>query len=317
MSSSDFPGPSGPPLLTIVTVCLNRADTIGAALDSVVRQNASDLEHLVIDGASTDGTCDIVRRYPGVRLVSERDSGLYDAMNKGIRLASGSYVCFLNSDDLLADGIVDAVRPFMLAGHDVVCTGAEFVRGDSNGPVIERIVAPEAIRLSAKTVTLGSPLLNAKFMRRDFLLEKVGPFNPLYRLASDVEMLLRAALAEPSQVVVPVVGCRYIEHAGSLTINPSGNNGFRAAEECLAIADATLALPRLSWHTRFILHALRGGKVWAIAQRARHNAAEQSSRRPLQYGCTIDIACYLAYLAHRRLKIWAAPLLGLVHGRHK
>ena len=93
-------------LLSIVTVCRNSAATIGetlASVDPVLAGEVRDVEHLVIDGLSTDATVRIVQAHPSEqrRLVSERDTGIYSAMNKGLRLARGEYVWFLNSDDAL------------------------------------------------------------------------------------------------------------------------------------------------------------------------------------------------------------------------
>lgn len=92
----------GPEMATIsiITVCRNSIPVIRTCLESVATQTHSSVEHIVIDGASTDGTQDVVNSYPHVKtLVSERDSGLYDAMNKGIALASGDIVGTLNADD--------------------------------------------------------------------------------------------------------------------------------------------------------------------------------------------------------------------------
>ena len=106
------------PLLTIVTVCRNSARTIAETLASVDRFLAEPhgIEHLIVDGSSTDGTLELVAsaRRPGRRLLSEPDTGLYDAMNKGLRLARGDYVWFLNSDDYLHPALADAF-PDMLA----------------------------------------------------------------------------------------------------------------------------------------------------------------------------------------------------------
>jgi glycosyltransferase involved in cell wall biosynthesis len=290
------------PLLTVVTVCLNRADKIGGALDSVVRQRAADVEHVVVDGVSTDGTLQVVARHAHVRLISESDKGLYDAMNKGLQLARGRYVLFLNSDDELADGVIDAVRPYLQAGYDAVCVGADFQRlvDDGTRLVIGCILAPDAIVLSPTTAALGSPLLNAKFLRREFLLEAVGLFDLRYRLASDVDLLLRAALTKPRVAVLPIVGHHYIEHDGSLTINPSGNNGREAAEECIAIADKTLARADLPRRVRFLMRAFRGGKTLAIADIDRRARAPRR-RQPMFINAS-DIVRYCWYLVCRKLR---------------
>ncbi len=91
----------GRPLISIITITFNAAGTLPITLKSIAEQTFADFEHLVVDGASTDDTILIARRMgrPGVRIVSEPDKGLYDAMNKGLRLARGTYVLFLNSGD--------------------------------------------------------------------------------------------------------------------------------------------------------------------------------------------------------------------------
>lgn len=289
------------PQLTVITVCLNRASTIADALDSVARQAAEDLEHIVIDGGSTDGTLEVVARYPAVRVVSEPDRGLYDAMNKGLRLARGRYVLLLNSDDTLADGVVAAARSFMEKGYDAICFGTDFVRLRPNGTpeVIATIETSNAIVLSPATATLGSPLINAKILRREFLA-RVGEFDLRYRLAADVELLLRAALERPRVAVLPIVGHHYREHAGSLTINPDGTNGRRAAEECVAIADAMLARRNLPAGIRSTLSAWRGGKRLMLALRERRGALQKIRAWSRVLAGLPDVLCYGRYLVCRK-----------------
>ena len=110
------------PLITIATVTFNAEPTLGKTLDSVARQDYPRIEHLIIDGCSTDHTLGLVQRYVehntitshshSIRLVLEPDEGLYDAMNKALQLASGDYIVFLNSGDCLhsATTVSDVVR---------------------------------------------------------------------------------------------------------------------------------------------------------------------------------------------------------------
>ena len=88
--------------VTIITVTYNSAKTIVEALDSVARQTYPDIEHIVVDGGSTDGSLALIAAHGAriTRLVSEPDEGIYDAMNKGLRMASGELIGFLNSDDV-------------------------------------------------------------------------------------------------------------------------------------------------------------------------------------------------------------------------
>ena len=87
------------PLITIITITYNAGKTISPTLMSVASQTFRNFEHIIVDGASGDNTLSIARSYPETRILSEKDNGLYDAMNKGIRLARGKYLLFLNAGD--------------------------------------------------------------------------------------------------------------------------------------------------------------------------------------------------------------------------
>ncbi len=91
--------------ISIITVCFNSSKTIEKTFQSILNQTYTNIEHIVIDGGSSDSTVDIIKKYKKsiARFVSEPDKGLYDAMNKGIKLASGDIVGILNSDDIYTD----------------------------------------------------------------------------------------------------------------------------------------------------------------------------------------------------------------------
>ena len=102
------------PLFTIITVCYNSSKTIAKTIESVLNQNFDDYEYLIIDGQSTDGTVDIVESYKEkfggkLKIVSEKDHGIYDAMNKGISMAKGKLVGLINSDDYYEPGALKKV----------------------------------------------------------------------------------------------------------------------------------------------------------------------------------------------------------------
>jgi glycosyltransferase involved in cell wall biosynthesis len=129
---------SGSPWVTVVTACFNSASSIEATLLSVLDQDHPHLDYVVIDGGSTDGTMDIARRYAGKisALVSEPDRGVYDAMNKGIDLARGDYLLFMNAGDVFDSP--DVLRKAAAAGD------ADVVYGDfaySSGPRKGRVTA--------------------------------------------------------------------------------------------------------------------------------------------------------------------------------
>jgi len=93
------------PRITIITPCLNAAPFLSEALESVVNQCVTGMEHMVLDGGSTDGTLDILNSFPGLRVVNGPDRGSHDAMNKGVELAKGDIIGFLNADDTYEVGV--------------------------------------------------------------------------------------------------------------------------------------------------------------------------------------------------------------------
>jgi glycosyltransferase involved in cell wall biosynthesis len=229
--------------ISIITASLNRKEFIGAAIDSVLAQNFADFEHWIIDGGSTDGTLECLRRYPHLKLVSEPDRGVYDAWNKGIDRATGDVVGILNSDDVYAPGAFDSCAK-LLAGSpivQVVSGGCQIFRKGPRGNEIEmhRYQDPARYRLSLRSATLGLPIINGRFFRRS-LFERFGRFNLEYPVASDREFLMRVSLEGTTDVCASSVYYRYLWHSGSLTMNAGNNTMLRGIEDGLEMIRKTL-----------------------------------------------------------------------------
>jgi hypothetical protein len=186
------------PLISILTPVLNRIDLLGGALDSVRRARGVPSEHLVIDGGSTDGTLSLLRSRPGIRLIEAPGTGIYDALNLGLRAACGDIICQLNSDDLLPAGALEAVAEADAGagrGADAVRGRAVFFADDAAQNASAATLSAEfPVPLRPRDVALGAPAINALFVRRR-LYDRVGYFDPRFRLAADREWLLRAFAA--------------------------------------------------------------------------------------------------------------------------
>ena len=250
-----------PPRISIVTPCLNRAEFLGEAIESVLAQKYSDVEHIMIDGGSTDGTLPLLARYDHLRVISEPDTGLYDALNKGLRLATGEIIGHLNSDDAYAPEVFALIAAaFQDPSVDAVFGGAEVLVGASlqDASVVRRFITPREIELSVENVTHGICITNARFFRRR-VYERVGYTDLRYRIASDRDFLLRVALTEPKAALLSQVVYRYRMHPGSLTINRDEPHAVRVRDEYLTIAEEHLRDPALPasarrscrfWHAR-------------------------------------------------------------------
>lgn len=264
------------PLISIITPSLNRAQFIEEAIESVLHQDYTHVEHIVVDGGSTDGTLDLLSAYPHLRVISEPDQGVYDAFNKGIRLAGGEIIGILNSDDYYGENIFSHVAELFVNDPqlDMVVGGATVFEQDSDGTPrpLERYARPKAEQASYSNIILGKPFINARFMRKD-VFQRIGPFDTSYRLAADRDFLIRGVLGGIKSACLNKIACYYRRHPGSLTITPQVGQAVQRGREHLRIAEHYLKSRRISsearrclrlWHSRetseMILLALRAGR---------------------------------------------------------
>ena len=178
--------------ISVITVVRNNVDTIADTLHSVADQTHPDVEHVVVDGASTDGTLDIVRREDGkvARVLSEPDQGIYDAMNKGIALATGEVVGFLNADDVYADDTVLAQVAETMNDPSVDACYADLVyvgKHDTNRVIRYWKSRPYAEGLFEKGWMPAHPT----FFARRAVYQTFGGFDTSFRIVSDFELTLR------------------------------------------------------------------------------------------------------------------------------
>jgi glycosyltransferase involved in cell wall biosynthesis len=182
-------------LLSVITVCFNAEETIADTLQSIGDQDCPDFEHVVIDGLSRDRTCELVDslRTPRTRLISEVDRGLYDAMNKGLRLARGRFTCFLNADDVYASRrtLSHVCACLRRGGVDVAYGDIEFVDPHDSSQVTRRWIAGAYTR---RSVELGWHPPHPGFFARTDLLRSLGGFCLDLPIAADYELMLKVLL---------------------------------------------------------------------------------------------------------------------------
>jgi glycosyltransferase involved in cell wall biosynthesis len=172
------------PWLTIITVCKNIATEIGDTCESVVKQTLQNFEWMVVDGASTDGTLTVLEKYrPQItRLISEPDSGIYNAMNKGIGAATGKYLLFLNGGDYLAtDTVLSEVFSRDLDADIIYGNG--FLQHSDGGIETSELMPSVITKVFFAQHTL---LHQSTFIRRS-LFDRYGLYNENYRVVSDWE----------------------------------------------------------------------------------------------------------------------------------
>lgn len=174
--------------ISVITVCLNSVKTIERAIRSVQDQLYDDLEYIIIDGGSTDGTVEVIKRYEEFvsYWVSEEDDGLYDAMNKGIAKATGEVIAFLNSDDWYAENALVKVNSYYEKYNPMILTGRVNTLQKGKWKKYTNIWESdkENIRMA---MIYQQP---ATFTRRE-IFDRLGGFNTSYKIGSDFEWILR------------------------------------------------------------------------------------------------------------------------------
>ena len=186
--------------ITIITASYNSAATIGDTMRSVVRQTHSDIEHIIVDGGSTDDTLAIVRADGSrvARIVSEADKGIYDAMNKGLHLATGEFVGFLNADDMLATSDTVAKIAAASALADVVYGDLLYVDKDRPAEVVRYW---NSGAFSQARLRYGwMPPHPTLYLRRS-VQQALGVFDLRLCIAADYDFMLRC-LSKPDLRVV-------------------------------------------------------------------------------------------------------------------
>ena len=178
--------------VSIITIAYNSGKSIADAIDSVLGQTYPNIEYIVVDGQSKDDTMDIVRSF-GTRItkhISEPDKGIYDALNKGIRLAGGDVVGFLHSDDIFAgpDVIADAVALFSEKQTDSIYGDLQYVYKNDTSRVFRNWKAGS---FSMQKLRFGWMPPHPTFYVKKQVYDQYGLFNTDFRIAADYENMLR------------------------------------------------------------------------------------------------------------------------------
>ena len=177
--------------ISVITATYNSAATVRDTLTSVRQQDHPDIEHIIVDGRSSDGTLEIVANFPHIaRIVSEKDKGIYDAMNKGIRMATGEVIGILNSDDIYIDrSVLSAVaKAFGDPAVMTVYADLQYVYPD-NLDRVKRTWITGPFRKSSFYYGWMPP--HPTFFVRKEVYERIGLFNTDLRTAADYELMLR------------------------------------------------------------------------------------------------------------------------------
>lgn len=178
--------------ISLITAVYNEVETIGDCIKSIINQTYPDIEHIIIDGSSTDGTIDVIQKYKDkiAKVVSEPDKGIYDALNKGLKLASGDIVGFLHADDVYAHEKVIENVVSQMENHNVdSCYGDLLYVNKNNTEKIIRYWKSSPYKQGSFKYGWHPP--HPTFFVKRAVYEKYGGFDTDFEVSADFELMLR------------------------------------------------------------------------------------------------------------------------------
>ena len=206
--------------ISIITVCYNAEDTIGDTIQSVLSQDYKDVEYIIVDGKSTDRTLEIIQSINnGIKLISEKDQGMYDAMNKGINIASGDVIGILNADDIYKNSqVLTEVMDAFKANVSIVYGDIEYVKYDDLSKVVRKWKA--GVFRTGKFKWGWMPPHPGFFIKKS-CYESFGLFNLNLSTSADYELMLR-------MLEVHHLSCNYISKTiTSMRVGGASNSSLK------------------------------------------------------------------------------------------
>ncbi len=181
--------------ISIITTCYNRAGTLRGAIESVLGQDYPNIEYIVVDGASEDGSLDIIREYADrIKYISEPDHGMYEAINKGLRMATGEVIGLVHSDDFLYnEHVISHVAERMEQTEaDLLYGDGLYVNATDTDKVVRKWISGDYRIWKVRHGWL--PLHPTCYVRRN-AIERMGLYNETYKIAADTDFLLRLLIS--------------------------------------------------------------------------------------------------------------------------
>ena len=246
-------------ILSIITINRNNAAGLEKTLQSVVAQTYKEFEYVIVDGASTDGSVEVIKKYESqflhLKWVSEPDAGIYNAMNKGIRMASGEYIQILNSADALASDVVtekmlaaleEKGKPSILYGNMIKCFP------DGRKVVDKCFAGQEITMLGMYTGTLNH---DPAYIRRD-LFEKYGYYDETLKIVSDWKWYLQAIILGEERPQYVDIDVTLFDMTG---ISESEGSRAKIKEERKKVLEQLVPAPYLRDYERYAddIHLMR------------------------------------------------------------
>lgn len=259
--------------VSIITVCYNSERTIRQTIESVINQDCEDIEYIVIDGGSTDGTVDIIEEYSDriVYWCSEKDNGIYDAMNKGIGKSTGDIIAFMNSDDFYYDSNV--LKKVVLCFENY---NADIVYGDFLRIYEEAEKDCRYFSVADKSIDslyFSFPFCHQAMFMKKKLFDTLGGYNTEYKLAADQEWILKAYLNNAKFQYIAICICYFRQ--GGASFQECG----QGAEECINLRLSMLPKEKKSLYYDKIIETYGDFKIEKVITECMFTCDERKRKK--------------------------------------
>ena len=248
--------------LTIVTVCYNSIKCIEKCINSIIPQINEEVEYLIIDGKSSDGTVDIIKKYAeknkNIRYISEKDNGIYNAMNKGLKLADGQWILYINSDDFLMPNVIQEVLPSLSDNFDCIYGDNYNVLTYEGEAYLKKVLASQDLSQLNKCMIACHQSI---FLKKE-IMEQLGGFNENYKIAADWDLLLRVRNNNFKFKYIPIIISKF--SVGGISSNSNyiyETHKIRKQNNCYKILDTCFITEFIhNLHLRMKIYKLLYGK---------------------------------------------------------
>lgn len=238
--------------VSIVTVCYNAVEELEKTILSVINQTYTDIEYIVVDGGSTDGTKDIIHKYQHriTRYISEPDKGIYDAMNKGIDLATGEWINFMNAGDCFVnENVIANVAPALQGGHDIVFGNTIMVNGRHMKLSKGQLFPDRFPKIGHQSSFVKTSLMKENYFNTNYIIS--ADFDFLYKMFEEGKdffyVNMEVALYNMDGTSSNHRGLLYREHCEIKRIVPSWSKIFKYKIEDAMPVWLMKRLLNLSW----------------------------------------------------------------------
>lgn len=248
--------------LTIITVCYNSINCIEKCIKSILPQLNESIEYLIIDGKSNDGTLDIIEKYSkqnkNIIYISEKDSGIYNAMNKGLNMANGEWIIYINSDDCLVPNVVERVLPYLVDDYDCIYGDTYNVLSYEENKYLKKVEAYQDLKkLDRQMIACHQSI----FIKKS-VMQQVGGFNEKYKIAADWDLLLKIRNNNFKFKYVPIVISEF--SMGGISSNTNyihETHSIRKSNKCYKLLDIYSVLEFIhGLHIKMKLYKILYGK---------------------------------------------------------